>query len=159
MGRSILFVTKGNKSYEEGFAYVVDLSKILKKSIHVLMIYDKPIFRTFKDTMEAAAFAEEGEASTAIQISGEWEKKIATETQKKTAVLIRKYCGDPESVQISFEAGTGDVISNIKKTIDSGVSIDMVLLSPSLSNISIKKILRNISMPLVTMSKLSNAGT
>ena len=162
MARNLLFLTKGNKEYEEGFSYVVELSRALKTSIFILMIYEKSLIKIFEDSMAAAAFAEAGETETAKEISGEWLRKIEVETGRRTDLLIEKYCKDGAPIKIRCKAGVGDIVSNVKKLVESEPSIDMVLLSPSLSDkgiINAKKLLKNISRPVVTMSRLSKVNT
>ncbi len=162
MTRDILFVTKGNKDYEEGFSYVVELSRILRKNIFILMLYDKPLIRIFEDHMVAAAFAEAGETETAKEIFEEWHRKIQDDTRRKTDSLNEKYCNNEAPLKIRCKAGVGDIVSNIKKFVESERSIDMVLLSPTLSDncaIYAKKLLKDIPRPIVTMSKPLNANT
>lgn len=161
MARNILFVTKGNKDYEEGFQYAAELSCIRRTGISVLMIYDKSPLKSFIDNMAAVAFAEAGEAETANDISSEWLRKIDAETKMRTNSLIRKYCREKESLDVSYRAGTGDIASHIKKSLKSDPSIDMVLISPCISEkgvLNVKRYLKDISRPVVTMSKLADAG-
>ncbi len=162
MARNLLFVTRGNEDYEEGFLYVVELSRILKKGVSVLMIYDKSFIKSFEDNMAAVAFAEAGETGTAKEISGEWLRQIEDETRRRTDSLIKKYCGNGEPVNIRCKTGVGDIVSNIKKIVNNDTSIEMVLLSPTLSDKSIihtKKLLKNISRRVVIMSKPVDANT
>ncbi len=156
----LLFVTKGNEDYEEGFSYVVELARILRTSIFMLMIYDKSLIKTFEDSMAAAAFAEAGETETAKEISEERLRKIQDDTRRRTDTLIEKYCRNGAPLKIRCKAVVGDIVSNIKKIVESEPAIDMVLLSPALSDkggISARKLLKNISRPIVTMSKPANA--
>ncbi|MEC4676983.1 MAG: hypothetical protein VST72_08740 [Nitrospirota bacterium] len=156
----LLFVTKGVEDYEEGFSYVVELARILRTNIFMLMIYDKPLIKTFEDSMAAVAFAEADETKTAREFSEERLRKIQADTKVRTDALIEKYCINGGPLKIRYKAVVGDIVSNIKKIADSEPAIDMVLLSPNLSNkggISIRKLLKNISRPIVTMSKPANA--
>jgi len=162
MKEKVLFVTKGNEDYEEGFSYVVELARILRTNIIILMIYDKPSIKTFEDNMAAAAFAEAGETKTAKEISEEWLRKIQDDTRKKTDSLIEKYCKNGAPLNITCKAAVGDIVSNIKKLVESEPAIDMVLLSPTLSDkgvINARKLLKNISRPIASMSKPANANT
>ncbi len=156
----LLFVTKGNEDYEEGFSYVVELARILGTNIIILMVYDKSSIKTFEDNMAAAAFAEAGETETAKEISEERLRKIQDDTRKRTDILIAKYYKNKAALKIRCKAVVGDIVSNIKKIVESEPAIDMVLLSPTLSDkgsINPKKLLKNISRPIVTMSKPANA--
>ncbi len=159
MAKTLLFVTKGNDDYEEGFSYAADLARILKKGIIVLIIYDKSLLKSFDDKMTAAAFAEAGETGTAKEIPVEWLRETEGLARMKTDLLIEKYCKNEEPLHIMCKAGIGNIVSNIKKVVQNTPSIEMVLLSPSLSDKRVSnaiKLLRNISVPVVTMSKRSN---
>jgi hypothetical protein len=162
MARNLLFVTNGTKRYEEGFSYVVELSRALRTNIFILMIYDYSLVKIFEDSMAAAAFAEAGETETAKEISREWLRKIEIETDRKTDLLIKKYCKDGAPVKIRCKAGLGEIVSNVIKIVENESGIDMVLLSPSISEkkfIIAKKLLKYISRSVVTMSRLSKANT
>lgn len=157
MKERLLFVTKGNKDYDEGFHYVAELSKTLNSGIKILMVYDSPIMEMLEDDMAAVAFAEAGEFKAARSTLYERQQKIDEDARKKFSSLIGRYFYG-QSVGIDYLAATGEVVSNIIKLIEGKPSIDMVLLSPSLSNkgaINIKKLLRNISRPIVTMARLT----
>ncbi len=160
MKEKLLFVTKGDEDYEEGFSYVVELSRILKTNIFMLMVYDESFIETFQDSMAAAAFAEAGEPGTAREISEERLRRIQEDTEKRIDALSGKYCGNGAPLKIRCKAVAGDIISNIEKLVESEPAIDMVLLSPTLSNkggVSARKLLKNISRPIVTMSKPADA--
>lgn len=68
MKERLLFVTKGNEDYEEGFHYVAELSKTLNTGIKNLMVYYSPIMEMLKDDMAAVVFAEAGEFEAAREI-------------------------------------------------------------------------------------------
>ncbi|MCK5426421.1 MAG: hypothetical protein KAJ34_01910 [Thermodesulfovibrionia bacterium] len=64
MRERLLFVTKGDKDYEDGFSYVIELAKSLRAGIAILMVYEKKFASVYEDAMTAAAFAEAGEFKT-----------------------------------------------------------------------------------------------
>lgn len=162
MKKKLLFVTKGNDDYEEGFSYVVELSERIRTDIIILIIYAKPLMKSLEDSMASIAFAEAGEAGTAHEISGEWFRELEKDTMKRMASLTAKYCRNNEPLKISCRTAAGDIVSNIKKTVESEPAVDMVLLSPSLGGnrvLSAHKLLKSISKPVVSVSRLSNANT
>ena len=162
MRKKLLFVTKGNDDYEEGFSYVLELSEIVKTDITILIIYDKPLMKSLEDRMAAIAFAEAGETKTAKEVSEEWLREMDKDTLRKTESLIIKYCINTPPLKINYKTAVGDIVSNIKKVVEHEPAVDMVLLSPSLSGkgvINTIKLLKNISKPIVSLSKLSNANT
>ncbi|MEW6410160.1 MAG: hypothetical protein AB1488_08655 [Nitrospirota bacterium] len=154
MREKLLFVTRGDESYDDGFSYVIELAKTLDAGINILMIYEKRMFETFEDDMAAVAFAEVGEFKTAREILDERQQRIKRDAEKKITELTMKYQG--YSVEISYQVGVGDIVSNTRDIIEKKPTIDLVLLSPNLINksvINVKKLFRNISRPIVTMSR------
>ncbi len=75
MTENLLFVTKGNGNYMEGFSYVTDLAKVIDSSISVLLNYQKSFFEKLQDKMAALAFAEVGEFDSAQTILNEIPEK------------------------------------------------------------------------------------
>lgn len=122
MKEKLLFVTRGNDEYEEGFPYAVELSGRIRKDIIMLIMYANPLIKKEKDLI------------------------------KKTALLTEKYCRNDRSLKISCKTATGDILSSIKEVVESEPAIDMILFGPSLGSkrvINAKNILRNISKPVV----------
>ncbi len=162
MKKKLLFVTKGNDDYEEGFSYVHELSGRIRTDIIILIIYNKPLIKSLEDSMAAIAFAEAGETKTAKEIPDEWLREMHKDTLRRTESLIIKYCINAPLLKISCETAAGDIVSNIKKVVEREPAVDMVLLSQSLGGkgvINAIKLLKSISKPIVSMSRLSNATT
>lgn len=111
--------------------------------------------------MAAIAFAEEGEGDTAQEITDEWMRKMQEDTKKKTEALIIRYRVNVGFLDIAHDTASGDVVSSIKKVVEREPAINMVLLSPSLGGkggFDAKKLLKSISKPIVSVSRLSNAN-
>lgn len=155
MRERLLFVTKGGDNFEEGFSYVVELSKTLKAGVSILMVYNKRTMETYEDIMTAAVFAQAGEFKTAKEILHEQENELKAEADKKLKELSEKY--SEISTDISYQVFIGDVLSSIKDFLDNKPNIDMILISPSLSKnkneIDLKKLIKKISKPIVTISQ------
>ena len=160
MRERLLFVTKGGDNFEEGFSYVVELAKTLKAGVSILMIYNKRPMAAYEDLMTAAVFAEAGEFKTAKEVLHEQEYELKAEADKKLKELSEKY--REISNDINYQIIIGDALSSIKEFLKNKPNIDMVLLSPSLSKskkeIDLKKLIRNISKPVVTISQPLQAG-
>jgi hypothetical protein len=158
MREKLLFVTKGIEDYDEGISYVLELSRILDSGLIILMIYDRALTDAFEDSMAAVTFAEVGEFKTAREILEERQQRMEEDAKGKVAELAKRY--KQYLVEINYQIAFGDVASNIKAIVKKKPSIELVLLSPNLSNkgiIDIKKLLKEIARPIVTMSQPAEA--
>ncbi|HEC98403.1 MAG TPA: hypothetical protein ENI58_09695 [Nitrospirae bacterium] len=155
----VLFVTKEDENFRDGFSYAMELSKIVKGGIYILLYHDKNILKRFEDDMAAAALAEAGEFETAKQIINEEDAFIKADASRKVALLGQE-CSDPEML-VDYRLATGDLISAIRGVMQDKASIEMVILSPSLMDngkaISMKKLRKYITRPIVTMSRTAGA--
>jgi hypothetical protein len=151
----VLFVTKGGESCEEGFSYVTELALTLNAGIDVLFIFPEQSNRTFDDIMVMAAFAEAGDFKTVKKQMEEEQRRSKEEADTRIRSFIeraRRTVSD-----LVYEISFSDISSAIKSHLKNRPYIDMVLLSPSLSankkSIDLKKLIENISKPIVYISK------
>ena len=155
MKEKLLFVTKGGDDCDAGFSYVLDLAKALNAGIAVLMIYPSRMMNTFEDVMAAVAFAEAGELDTVKEVMQRQEKEIKELADKKISKLAEK-CRE-NSVEHIYKVAVGDVTTAISDFLKERPGIEMVLLGPNLTGNNkfreIKKLLKNISKPIVTITK------
>ena len=65
-------------------------------------------------------------------------------------------------MDLTYQTAVGDTITAIKDFLKNTPNIDMILLSPNLSEnkkgIDLKKLLKNITKPIVTISRPAKAG-
>ncbi len=155
MKENLLFVTRGGENIEEGISYVIELSKILKAGITILIIYEKHKKRIYEDIMTSLTFAEAGELQTAKEILFEEEKELQKTTDAMLRALDKKF-GEYQK-DFSYEIATGNAMSAIRDFLRNKPGIEMVLLSPNLSgnkkNVDVKKLLKTITKPIVTISR------
>ncbi len=155
MKARVLFATKEDENFRDGFSYATELSKIVKGGLYVLLYHNKKILKSFEDDMAAAALAEAGDFETAGQILKEEEAIIREDAEKKVAML-RQQCSDPGMV-VDYRLATGSLVSAIRDILQEKASIEMVILSPSLMDngkaISFKKLRKYVTKPIVTMSR------
>lgn len=155
MKEKLLFVTKGGENCDEGFSYVLDLAKTLNTGVAVLMIYPSRMMNTFEDVMSAVAFAEAGELETVRELMQAQEKEMKEVADKKIGELTEK-CRE-NSVELISKIAIGDTTTVIRDFLKDKTSIEMVLLSPNLSGnkkgIDLRKLIKNISKPIVTITK------
>lgn len=159
MKEKLLFVTKGGEDCNEGFSYVLELAKTLNSNIAVLMIYSKGKMETYEDVMAAVAFAEAGQLETVKELMNKQTAEIKEIEKMKIAELSDK-CRE-NSLEFIYQTAAGDSIDAIKHFLKNRPGIDMVLLSPNLSKnkkgIDFKKLLKNITKPVVTISRHAGA--
>ena len=150
MKRNLLFVTYKDGEIDEGLNYALDLAKMTDKGMAVLLVNKKKLSRKLEDIMSAAAYAEENEPAMAQQIMRESGKDVQTAIEAKC-----KTSGIAAAVHTAFQ----DAATSLKDFLRQNTSIDMVLLSPTITengNISsreLSKLVKTASRPIVTMAK------
>jgi hypothetical protein len=159
MKDKILFVTKGGEQCDDGFSYALELAKTLNVAIEILIMQSTHLATQFENIMAAAAFAEAGDLKTVKEIMESEQETCREKLNNKIAELTRK----PEKTEINMYCNTagGDVAAAIKVFLKDRPNIDMVLISPSLSEnkktIDLKKLLKNISKTIVHISRPATA--
>ena len=160
MKEKILFVTKGGENTDEGFSYVLELAKALNSGIAVLVVYPRQIMTSFEDVMSAAAFAEAGDFQTVRTLMEEQETELKESEEKKIKEM--KVKAAEISVGLIYKTVSGDVASAITDYLKERTGIEMVLLSPNMSKerkiLDIRKLLKNISKPIVNITLPEKAG-
>ena len=156
----LLFVTRGGEDCDNGFTYILELAKTLNAGIAMLMVYNKNVMQTYEDVMAAVAFAEAGDLETVKNLMQTQERVIKETAGKKISALTEK-CRE-NSVPFTYHIAADEAITAIKDFVKNRPEIDMVLLSPNLSvskkGIDLKKLLKNITKPIVTISTPAKAG-
>ncbi|NJD56825.1 MAG: hypothetical protein FIA94_10530 [Nitrospirae bacterium] len=151
MKRNLLFVTYKDGEIDDGLNYALDLAKMTDKGMAVLLVNNKKLSRKLEDIMSAVAFAEENEPAMAQQImqeSKEQEVQTAIEAKCKTS-----------GIAAAVYTAVQDAATSLKDFLKQNSSIDMVLLSPTITengNISsreLSKLVKTASRPIVTMAK------
>ncbi len=159
MKEKILFVTKGGENCDEGFSYALELASTLNTDLTTLVIYPTQMATTFEDVMVTAAFAEAGDLNSVKDLMEQQLKGIRDEVGKKLQSIEEK-C---RQRQIGFlaEEAFGDVGDAIKQHLKTRPNVDMVLLSPSLSDrrktVDMKKLLKQVAKPIVAISRPASA--
>jgi hypothetical protein len=160
MKERLLFVTNGGEDSGEGFPYVLELAKALDSGIAVLMVYGKSLLQGYEDMMAAVAFAEAGETGMVRELVNEQEKGIREAADRRAKEFTLR-CMEL-SVGCSCYVVVDDAIKAIKDFLKERPWIEMILLSPSLSGskkgMDLKRLFKNISKPVVTMSRSMKAG-
>jgi hypothetical protein len=151
MKERLLFITKGGEHNDDGFSYVLELAKALNKGIAVVMVYKEKMMQ--EDVMAAVAFAEAGDLKTVEELMNGQEKAIKEAEQRRIKELTER--ARETSIDITCDVAVRDVAGAIKDFLKDRPNIEMVLLSPNLSEDmgfkAVKKLLKNISKPIVTI--------
>lgn len=159
MKKQLLFVTYQNEDFDEGLSYAIDLAKAMNEDLTILLAHKNRLMKRFEQIMSAITFAEADEHETAREIllenpDSRSDKKFQTLKEKchTAGIAARVYT-------VALDAATA-----IKDFLKQKNSVDMVLLSPSITengNISsseLKKLVKTASRPIVTMAKQFSAA-
>ncbi len=158
--RQLLFVTYHDENLEEGLSYALDLAKTMNDGIEILLIYKRKVFEKFEDMMTAVTFAEADMHKTAREMITDDYKKKNEDYEEKVNLLIEKCRKSGIAANISTAAT--DTVSAVKNILRQNTRIDMVLLSPSITNDGnvtskvLNKLVKTASRPVVTMAKNSH---
>jgi len=156
----LLFVTEGGNDCDNGFTYILELAKTLNAGISMLMVYHEKIIETCEDAMSAVAFAEAGDLNTVKELMSSQQKNIKDTAENKIREMTEKCLED--SVPFTYQIAAGDAVTSIRDFLKNRPEIDMVLLSPNLSAgkkcFDLKKLIKNITKPIVTISRPVEAG-
>lgn len=158
----LLFVTYHDENFEDGLSYALDLAKTMNDGIEILMIYKRKVLEKFDDMMTAITFAEAGEHQTAKEMISEDYKKRNEDYENKLATIKEKCTRS--GIAVDFSTAAMDAISAIKNILRQNARIDMVLLSPSVTNDGnvnakvLNKLVKTASRPVVTMAKQASVA-
>jgi len=154
MKKQLLFVTYQDKDFDEGLSYAIDLAGAMNEDLTILMTHKKSLLKKFEDIMTTVTFAEAGEHETAREILSE---KTDNGYEKKLNLLMEQ-CQNAGIITRVYKVGL-DAMSAIKDFLKEKNTVDMVLLSPSITdngNITssdLQKLVRTASRPIVTMAR------
>jgi len=161
-GKQLLFVTYHDENFDEGLSYAIDLAKTMNDGIEILMIYKRKALDKFEDMMTAVTFAEAGEHKTARELITE-DFREKNEDYGKRLNVIEDKCRK-SGVGVDFSTAAMDAVSAIKNILRQNSRIDMVLLSPSITNDDhitskmLNKLVKTSSRPIVTMAKQADVA-
>jgi len=154
MRKQLLFVTYQDEDFDEGFSYAMDLARAMNEDLTILMTRKKSLLKRFEDLMTTVTFAEAGEHETAREIlsdktNGGYEKKLN---------LLMEQCQNAGIITRVYTVAL-DAVSAIKDFLKEKNTVDMVLLSPritdneNIKSSDLQKLVRTASRPIVTMAR------
>lgn len=159
MKDKILFVTNGGEKCDDGLAYAFELAKTLSTGIEALIITPSSLTTQFENIMAAAAFAEAGDMKSMKEVMESEQCACRDLLEQKISEIMKS--STEYSVELLCHISDGDLASAIKTFLKNRKDIDMILLSPSLSesrkSVDIRKLLKSISKPIVHISRHASA--
>jgi nucleotide-binding universal stress UspA family protein len=161
-GKRLLFVTYHDDNLKESLSYAVELAKGMNASIEVLLVYKRKVMEKFDDMMTAVAFSEAGEYKTARELISDDYRNNRQDYEKKMKHL-KDFCLR-SGVRVDVSTASMDPVSAIKNILRQNQRIDMVILSPCITNNGrvttkvLNKLAKTASRPVVTMEKQANVA-
>lgn len=155
MKRNILFVTDRGDDTDGGLSYAFDLARMMDKGISVLLLHKGNLMNRFETLMTAVTFAEAGEHATARDVLAEGAASAAAPAGARPQT-IEEACA-VSGVPTRISSGTGDMVSAVGTYLKTNRDIEMVLLSPSITEEGatrdFKRLLNTVSRPIVTLAR------
>lgn len=155
--KQLLFVTYHDEKFDDGLSYALDLARTMNDGISILMVYQRKVMEKFEDLMTVVAFAEANDHKTARELIVEDLEKNNEDYEKKLSALRNK-C-EKSGIDVDVSAASTNVVAAIRNFLKQNSGIDMVLLSPcvtndgSISSKDLNRLVRTASRPIVTMAK------
>jgi len=157
MKKQLLFVTYHDENLDQGLSYALDLAKTMNDGIEILLIFKRTVLERFEDMMTAVTFAEEDMHKTAREMITDDFKRKNEDYEKKVDVL-KEQCRK-SGIAVNISTSATDTVSAVRNILRQNTRIDMVLLSPSITNDGhvtskvLNKLVKTTSRPIVTMAK------
>jgi hypothetical protein len=161
-GKQLLFVTYHDETSDEGLSYAVDLARTMNDGVEILLIYKRKVIEKFEDMMTAVTFAESNEHKTARELMSD-DLRAKNEDLDQKIARIEEKCRN-EGVPAEVNTAAMDAVSAIKNILRLNPKIDLVLLSPSITNDGhitarmLNRLVKTASRPIVTMAKQAHSA-
>lgn len=156
MKRNILFVTDRGDDSDGGLSYALDLARMMDKGIAILLVRKNRMMEKFENLMTAVTFAEAGEHETAREMLRSAEAK--DDRRPGPSQTLEERC-TKSGLPAQVTNGIGDMVNALGAYLKSNRNIEMILLSPSLTEDGVfsakdfKKLLATVSRPIVTLAR------
>jgi hypothetical protein len=150
--RNLLYVSYRDGDFGHDLSYALELAKMTDKGMAILLVNKKRLADQFEDMMTAVTFAEADEHAMAKEIIK------SSEAEDGLKSMLEKKCQE-SGMAASVYSALHDAVSSLRDFLKQNSSIDMVLLSPSItengeiSSKEFKRLLKSASRPIVTMTR------
>jgi hypothetical protein len=152
MKRKLLFVSYRDGEFGHDLSYALDLAKMTDKGIAILLVNRKRLVDKFEDIMAGVTFAEAGEHDTAIEM-------MTPGAEDGLKSLLEKKCQE-SGMAASVYSAMHDAVSSLRDFVKKNKTVDMILLSPSITEdgeispkVLKRLVLQTSSRPIVTMTR------
>jgi hypothetical protein len=155
--RKILFVSYVDEKLDDGLSYVFELAKTMNKGIAVLFLYKKNFMKRVEDVFSTIAFAEGSERETAKEVMERIDRNGGSNSGERLA-LLQEQC-KKEGVPLEIHDAALDTMSSVREYLKERSDIDLVLLSPLVSNSGnlstkvLNRLVHSVARPIVTMAR------
>jgi hypothetical protein len=156
MKKKMLFVAYLDKHPDEGFSYVIELAKVMNEDLMVFLLREESLWRSYENGGSHDVLTEPLEVETQAQgITATFQE--TPETKKQLAGIVYK-C-KKSGIKVELYSTNSDVISVIENYFRHKNGIDIVLLSPNItehghfSQRTLRKLSQSVARPIVTMAK------
>ncbi|MBF0506383.1 MAG: hypothetical protein HQL09_06065 [Nitrospirae bacterium] len=155
--KQLLFVTYHDENCEEGLSYAGDLAKVMNNCISPPIILKRKVMEKIGGMMAVVTYAEANDYKTAREMIKEDLEKKNGSYEERLGQLVEK-CRQ-SGVPVDISTAATDTVSAIKNLLRQNTSIDMVLLSPSITkdnHITVRdlnRLVKTAARPIVTMAK------
>lgn len=145
---------------DEGLDYVLQLADTMQSGIAIVAVSKKPLSALYEDLMSSITFAEEGQRDTALELL---EGDVPTDDSAAVTTLRAKCL--QHNITPTIQRMTGDPLRAVEAFVKTHSSIEMIFLSPSLSErkdikrILKQQLLKRIDKPVVTIRRLTETTT
>jgi hypothetical protein len=157
MKRKLLFVSYRDGEFGHDLSYALDLAKMTDRGIAILLVNRKRLADKFEDLMAGVTFAEAGEHDTAIEM-------MTPEAEDGLKTLLEKKCQE-SGMAASVYSALHDAVSSLRDFLKKNKTVDMILLSPSITEdgeispkVLKRLVLQTSSRPIVTMTRQAVAA-
>jgi hypothetical protein len=157
MKKKLLFITYSDAHPDEGLSYVIELAKVMNEDLMVFLLRKKQLPRKFDDLMTAVTFAEADEPKTARESITEDYGNFNENPGKKLSGLFEK-CRE-SGIDVDVYSSKSDAASTIEKYFKHRNGVDIVLLSPNVTDNSnftkrkLKRLSDIVARPIVTIAR------
>lgn len=154
MKKRLLFVTCPNCDQDGGLGYAADLARALNEEMTILVIEKTPLRERFEDIMSAVAFAEANEQDAALELVQGSGHGNGIEKEERLLEQCRE-----SGIPATLHRANGDLRTVLTDFLSRGNGVDLILLSPSvmeqkeLSSRDLKRLVKTVSRPVVTMAR------
>ena len=151
-GKEILFVSYQDETFEEGMSYAIYLAGMLSLELRILLLGKNGLLSRPDDMMNAVSSIESENHVTSLELIPD------TSESPRMHLHIMEKCKEA-GLKASVHSRLSNSITVIKDILNN-TTIDMVLLSPSVSKSDklLKTLVKNSGYPVISINQWKSLG-